>query len=110
MQWPVQQSPSWLQLLAASRQAQRPAMHSMAPQHSVLARQPPRAAVQQRCVPRRTAQVSVPQHWAPDAHTVVLAVPRQVALGGRQRLPEQVKPGQQSVLEPQLSSRVRQAQ
>ena len=110
MQWPVQQSPSWLQLLAASRQAQRPATHSMAPQHSVLARQPPRAPVQQRCVPRRMAHVRVLQHWASEAHTVVLAVPRQVVLGGRQRLPEHVKPGQQSVLELQLSSRMRQAQ
>jgi hypothetical protein len=33
-----------------------------------------------------------------------------VVLGGRQRLPEQVKPGQQSVLDPQLSSSTRQAQ
>lgn len=33
-----------------------------------------------------------------------------MVLGGRQRLPEQVKPGQQSVLDPQLSSSTRQAQ
>lgn len=110
MQWPVQQSPSWLQVAAAAWQAQRPAMQSIAPQHSALVRQPPRAPVQHRRVPRRVAQMRLPQHWDSDAHTVVLPVPRHVVLGGRQRLPEQVKPGQQSVLDPQLSSSTRQAQ
>lgn len=110
MQRPVQQSPSWLQLVPASRQAQRPATQSIAPQHSELARQPPRAPVQHRRVPRRVAQRRVPQHWSSEAQTVVLPGPRQVVDGGRQRPPVQVLPGQQSVLDAQVSSSTRQAQ
>lgn len=41
---------------------------------------------------------------------MVLPGPRQVVDGGRQRLPVQVKPGQQSVLDAQVSSSTRQAQ
>lgn len=54
--------------------------------------------------------MSEPQHCASEVHAVVLPGPKQVVLGSRQRLPEQVKPGQQSVLDPQLSSSTRQAQ
>jgi hypothetical protein len=107
VQWPVQQSPSWLHAAAAAWQAQRPARHSIAPQHSALVRQPPRAPVQHRRAPRRIAQLSEPQHCSSVVQVAVAAVPKQVVVGGRQRPAVQVKPGQQSVLDPQVSSMVR---
>lgn len=106
----MQQSPSWLHPVPGSRQAQRPATQSIWPQHSALVRQPPRAPVQHRIVLRRNAHTSEPQHCASEAHTAVLPGPKQVVVGSRQRLPEQVKPGQQSVLDAQLSSSTRHAQ
>jgi hypothetical protein len=99
-----------VQLAPASLHAHRPSTHSIDPQHSMLDRQPPRAAVQQRRVPSSVAQTSVPQHCASVVQAAVLPGARHAVVGGRQRLPVHVKPGQQSVLDAQLSSSRRHAQ
>ena len=86
-----------MHVLVRPRHTHRPPLHSIAPQHSELARQGAPPPVQQRSVPRSTAQWSPAQQLCSLVHTVVLAGGRQVAFGGRHVPAVQTSPGQQSL-------------
>ncbi len=106
---PAQQSPDWSHASPAERHWQRPAEQSIDPQHSLLERHPPRAAVQQCSASKRIAQTSVPQHCALPVHGAVLSDGMHAADGGWQRPAVHVLPGQQSVLDAQDSPAMRHA-
>lgn len=85
-----------MQVLVRPRQRQRPAAHSIAPQHSLLALHGAPAPVQQRNVPRSVAQWSPAQHARSLVHAVRLPGARHAVVGDRQVPAAQVSPGQQS--------------